>query len=172
MHSIGTPRPSTFETPSRTAVCVSVTGYLRVPLPGIGVTAVWPRHRPVIPTSRQPPNIPNQRYGAVGSPVVYDGEEVTYVRPSSAVGHRRRVQSSHSASDDWWEWNGHRCYLQIDPNRSGGVHTPRGQTPVTDRSCRFQRPCDRYLDGLSVLQLNRGVTVLQQQLNGCCPTGH
>jgi hypothetical protein len=38
---------------------------------------VWPRHRPVIPMGRQPANIPTQRCGAVGSPVVYDGEEVT-----------------------------------------------------------------------------------------------
>src|SRR6056297_809387 len=43
----------------------------------IGVTAVWPRHRPVMPTSRQPANIPNQRCGAVGSLAVYREEEVT-----------------------------------------------------------------------------------------------
>jgi len=79
MHSIGTPRPSTFETPSRTAVRVSVNKIPPSPLSGIGVTAVWPRHRLVIPTSRQPANIPTQRYGAVGSLVVYGEEEVTLI---------------------------------------------------------------------------------------------
>ena len=38
---------------------------------------MWPRHRPVMPTSRQPANIPPQRCGTVGSLAVYDEEEVT-----------------------------------------------------------------------------------------------
>jgi hypothetical protein len=45
---------------------------------GIGVTAVWPRHRPVMSTGRQPAKIPTQRCGAdVGSLAVYGEEEVT-----------------------------------------------------------------------------------------------
>jgi hypothetical protein len=40
------------------------------PYRGIGVRAVWPRRRLVMPTSRQPANIPTQRCGTVGSPVV------------------------------------------------------------------------------------------------------
>ncbi len=47
-------------------------------LAGIGVTAVWPRHRPVMPTNRQPANIPTQRCGAVGCLAVHAEEEVTY----------------------------------------------------------------------------------------------
>lgn len=46
-------------------------------LPGIGVTAVWPRHRPVMPTSRKPANIPVHWCSAVGRLAVYDEEEVT-----------------------------------------------------------------------------------------------
>jgi hypothetical protein len=39
---------------------------------------VWPRHRLVMPTSRQPANIPTQRCGAdVGSLAVHGEEEVT-----------------------------------------------------------------------------------------------
>jgi hypothetical protein len=62
--------------PSRTAV-VSRHEITPSPPAGIGVTAVWPRHRLVMPTGRQPANIPTQRCGAVGSLAVCGEEEVT-----------------------------------------------------------------------------------------------
>ena len=81
MHNIGTPRTRMFETPlsNRCGVSVKITPS---PLTGIGVTAVWPCHRPVMPTGRKPVNIPTQWCGAVGSLAVYGEEEVT--------GHSRR----------------------------------------------------------------------------------
>jgi len=44
---------------------------------GIGVTAVWPHHRLVMPTNRQPASISIQRCGAVGGLAGYGEEEVT-----------------------------------------------------------------------------------------------
>src|SRR6056297_2477653 len=80
MHSIGTLRPSMFGTPiSNRCACLGLQDNSESHA-GIGVTAVWPRHRPVIPTGRQPANIPNQRCGAVGSLAVNGEEEVTVRR--------------------------------------------------------------------------------------------
>jgi hypothetical protein len=50
-----------------------------------------------MPTSRQPVNIPNQRCGAVGSPVVYDGEEVT--RGTVEVSGRAIYERARDSSD-------------------------------------------------------------------------
>ena len=79
MHNIGTPRPSTFETPISNRCGVSVKITLSPPCRGIGVTAVWPRHRLLMPTGREPAKIPTQRCGAVGSLAVYREEEVTLI---------------------------------------------------------------------------------------------
>jgi len=60
---------------------------------GIGVTAVWPRHRLVMPTGREPANIPTQRCGAVGSLAVHGEEEVTSRCPGE----------SRKARETWFE---------------------------------------------------------------------
>ena len=47
-----------------------------------------------MPTSRQPANIPTQRCGAVGSPVGYDGEEVTNADTSPLRSAYRRQRNT------------------------------------------------------------------------------
>ena len=64
---------------------------------------MWPRHRLVMPTSRQPANIPTQRYGAVGSPVVHDGEEVTRVMCIVRIIVKRKTITIREDQDEWIE---------------------------------------------------------------------
>ena len=71
-------------------------------MPGIGVPAVWPRHRPVMPTSPQPVTILPQRCGAVGSLAVNGEEEVT-VHPRERVGDTERedLHDTRSVVSQW-----------------------------------------------------------------------
>lgn len=69
---------------------------------GIGVTAVWPRHRPVMPTGRKPSNISTQRCDAAGSLAVHGEKEVTQVcqLQSHRVWDCRRAGRPEDTS--WW----------------------------------------------------------------------
>ena len=80
---------------------------------------MWPRHRPVMLTSRQPANIPTQRHGAVGSLAVYREEEVTQtlshayrIGPGGCgylvPGRRRIVLAIHLRLHTYWAGRGRR----------------------------------------------------------------